>query len=141
MSEPTTPVPPADRYGGRGPGGTPAQGLGLGAKIAIGAALAAGVAGAAWFAAEQTRNDPVSADVIGFTVPDAEQIEVTFQVHMPPGTTAVCRVEALSPSYAQVGTLDVPVGPSEALTSRYTVTVRTSQEATTGVVEHCSPTD
>ncbi len=138
MSDPTTPTPPADRYGRRGPRGTTAQeGLGRGAKVAVGAALAAGVAAAAWFSVEQTRQDPVTADVVGFSVPSAEQIDVTFQVHMPAGTTAVCTVEALAQSYAQVGTLDVPVGPSDRVTSQYTVTVRTSEEATTGVVERC----
>ncbi|WP_143762127.1 DUF4307 domain-containing protein [Isoptericola variabilis] len=142
MSDPAIPTPPADRYGTRGPGGQGAdRRLGTGAKIAIGAALAAGVAGAAWLAAEQTRQAPVTVDVVGFTVPSPEQIDVTFQVHMPRGTTAVCTVDALSQSYAQVGTLEVPVGPSEGLTSRHTVTVRTSEEATTAVVDRCVVTE
>ena len=79
--------------------------------------------------------------MVSFDVRDAEQVDVTFQVHMPPGTTAVCEVEALAPSYAQVGTLDVPVGPSETQTSTYTVTLRTSEEATTAVIESCDVTD
>jgi len=136
MSEPVSPTPPADRYGaprGRRP-------LGTGAKVAIGAALAAAVGVAAWFSVEQTRRDPVDVDVVGFDVRDAEQVDVTFQVHMPPGTTALCEVEALAPSYAQVGAIEVPVGPSESRTSVYTVTLRTSEEATTAVVESCDPT-
>ena len=136
MSEPASPTPPADRYGahqGRRP-------LGTGAKVAIGVTLAAAVGVAAWFSVEQTRRDPVTVDVVGFDVRDAEQVEVTFQVHMPPGTTAVCDVEALAPSYAQVGTLEVPVGPAEGQTSTYTVTVGTSEEATTAVVDSCDVT-
>lgn len=141
MSESTSPTPPADRYGRRAPGGATADGLGRAAKVAIGAALAAAVALTAWFAAEQTGRNPVTADVVSFSVPSPERIDVTFQVHMPPGTTAVCTVEALAPTYAQVGTVDVPVGPSEGRTSGYTVTVQTSEEATTGVVDRCVVTD
>lgn len=105
--------------------------------MAIGAALAAAVGLAAWFAVEQTRRDPVSFDVIGFSVQGPERIDVTFQVHMPPGTAAVCTVDALAESFAQVGTIDVPVGPSEERTTQHTVTVRTSEEATSGVVDRC----
>jgi len=137
MSEPVSPTPPADRYGTR----PERRGLGTGGKVAIGAALAAAVGLAAWFSVEQNRRDPVDVDVVSFDVRDAEQVDVTFQVHMPPGTTAVCEVEALAPSYAQVGTLDVPVGPSETQTSTYTVTLRTSEEATTAVIESCDVTD
>ncbi len=141
MSEPSTPTPPADRYGRRRPVGATADGPGRAAKVAIGAALAAAVALTAWFAAEQARRNPVTADVVSFSVTSTEEIDVTFQVHMPPGTTAVCTVEALAPSHAQVGTIDVPVGPSEGRTSGYTVTVRTSEEATTGVVDRCVVTE
>jgi len=137
MSEPVSPTPPADRYGTR----PERRGIGTGGKVAIGVALAAAVGVAAWFSIEQTRRDPVDVDVVSFDVRDAEQVDVTFQVHMPPGTTAVCEVEALAPSYAQVGTLDVPVGPSETQTSTYTVTLRTSEEATTAVIESCDVTD
>jgi Domain of unknown function (DUF4307) len=139
MSEPTTPSLPADRYGTGGE--RRPSGLSRGARVAIGAALAAAVALVAWFTVEQGRRDPVSFDVVGFEVPGPEQIEVTFQVHMPPGTTAVCVVDALAPSYAQVGTLDVTVGPSESQTSTHTVTVRTSEQATTGVVDRCDVDD
>lgn len=145
MSEPVSPTPPADRYGtaragqdGRQDGRRP---LGTGAKVAIGVALAAAVGVAAWFSVEQTRRDPVTVEMVGFDVRDAEQVDVTFQVHMPPGTTAVCEVEALAQSYAQVGTIEVPVGPAEQQTSTYSVTVRTSEEATTAVVDSCDVPD
>ncbi|MFE7407508.1 DUF4307 domain-containing protein [Isoptericola sp. NPDC057559] len=137
MSEPVSPTPPADRYGTR----PERRGLGTGAKVAIAAALAAAVGVAAWFTVEQNRRDPVDVNVVSFDVRDAEQVDVTFQVHMPAGTTATCEVEALAPSYAQVGTLEVPVGPSEQLTSTYTVTLRTSEEATSAVVESCDVSD
>jgi hypothetical protein len=138
MTSPQPPTTPAGRYGDATPTGR--RPLGRGAKVAIGAALAAAVAMTAWFAFSQQQAHPVDYDEVGFHVNDAESVDVTFQVHMPAGTTAVCTIEALSPSFAQVGTLDVEVGPSQDLTSVYEVTVGTSQEATSGVVAGCEPT-
>jgi hypothetical protein len=101
-------------------------------------ALAVAVALAAWFAVAQHRRSPVEADVVSFRVLSAEEVEVDFQVTLPPGTTAVCTVGALSPSFAQVGSLQVPVGPSETGTARYTVTVRTTQKADAADIEGCT---
>ncbi|WP_418276123.1 DUF4307 domain-containing protein [Isoptericola jiangsuensis] len=139
MSSSQSPTTPVGRYGAapradRGP-------LGRGGKVAIGVALAVAVGLVAWYTFLQQLAQPVTHDMIGFDVRGAESIDVTFQVHMPPGTTAVCTVEALSPSYAQVGTVDVEVGPSETRTTVYEVPVGTSQTATTGVVAGCTATD
>jgi hypothetical protein len=139
MTSPQPPTTPAGRYGDAQPVGR--RPLGRGAKVAIGAALAAAVAGVAWFTFSQQQANPVSYDEVGFHVNDAESVDVTFQVHMPPGMTAVCTIEALAPSYAQVGTLDVEVGPSPDRTSVYEVTIGTSQLATSGVVAGCDPTN
>ena len=80
---------------------------------------------------------PVRYDDFGFKVISSEQIDVTFQVSMKPGTQAECTIDALAESYAQVGTVDVVVGPSDQLEGRYTVSVATSELATTGIVESC----
>lgn len=133
MSAASSPTPPADRYGRAG------TRPGRRGRVAAWAAIAAAVAVTAWLAVAQYRDNPVTADVVGFDVVGPEQVDVEFQVSMPPGTTAVCTVEALSETYAQVGTLEVPVGPSDRRTTRYAVTVRTSELATTGVVERCAP--
>lgn len=143
MSEPQQPAVPTDRYGAARPAGGAGSRrgpLGRGARAAVAAVLAAAVAATAWFAILQQRSDPVAYDVVGFDVLGPEEVEVTFQVHMPVGTTATCTVEALAPSYAQVGALDVPVGPAESRTSAYVVTVGTSQEATSAVVAGCTAT-
>ncbi|RPF20051.1 DUF4307 domain-containing protein [Myceligenerans xiligouense] len=132
--------PLANRYGRpareTGPSGRPR--LSVGARIAVAAALSAGVAGAAWFAWSDAQRNPVSFRDIGFAIESPEQVSVTFDVMMPPGTTAVCTVTALNPSYAEVGSLDVEVGPGERDTIRVTADVRTTQEATTGIVDHCT---
>ena len=62
---------------------------------------------------------------------------MTFDVSMPPGTEAVCTVTALSKNFAEVGAVDVEVGPDAARTARHTVTIATTELATTGVVDHC----
>jgi hypothetical protein len=111
--------------------------LSVGARIAVALALAAGVAGAAWFTIVDTQRDPVAFTDVGFSVTSAEAVEVTFDVSMPPGTEAVCTVTALSKNFAEVGAIDVTVGPDEARTSRQTVTIATTELATTGIVDHC----
>lgn len=104
-------------------------------------ALVLAVAAVAWYTAMQQRDDPISAEMLSFDAVDAERIDAAFQVHMPPGTTAACTVEALAPSYAQVGTVDVAVGPAETRTSAYEITIGTSQLATTAVVADCTRTE
>jgi hypothetical protein len=111
--------------------------LSVGARIAVAVALAAGVAGAAWFTIVDTQRDPVTFTDVGFSVTSPEAVEVTFDVSMPPGTEAVCTVTALSKNFAEVGAIDVTVGPDEARTSRQTVTIATTELATTGIVDHC----
>ncbi|MFV2144689.1 DUF4307 domain-containing protein [Isoptericola sp. G70] len=142
MTSEQLPTVPAGRYGGAArASSTPARGPGRGAKVAIGVALAAAVGATAWFSLAQSAADPVTAEMVSFDVVDAERVDVTFQVHMPPGTTAVCTVDALSTSYAQVGTLDVPVGPADGRTSAYQVTVGTSEQATAADVTDCVVSD
>lgn len=76
---------------------------------------------------------------VGFEVTSSEEVEVTFDVIMKPGMTATCNVEALNTGYAQVGARTVEVGPNDTQTTRYTATVVTSEEATTGLVNVCDP--
>jgi hypothetical protein len=111
--------------------------LSVGARIAVAVALAAGVAIAAWFTIVDTQRDPVSYTDVAFSVVSPEQVDVTFDVSMPPGTEAVCTVTALSKSFAEVGAVDVEVGPDDTRTTRHTVTIATTELATTGVVDHC----
>ena len=85
--------------------------------------------------------EPVRHKVVGFDVVDSERVDVTFELSMDPGTTARCTIDALAESYAQVGTLDVTVGPVDTLESRWTATVATSELATTGVIESCAVVD
>ena len=123
--------PPVGRYG---PAPTAAR-----RRLTIAGIVAAAVVGVGitiWIGLGQA-STPVRYDDFGFKVVDSEQIDVTFQVSMEPGTQAECTIDALAESYAQVGTVDVVVGPNDQLEGRYTVSVATSELATTGIVESC----
>ncbi len=105
-------------------------------------AVVAGVVGLAavvWLAAGQL-SVPVHTMDVGFSIVDDTAIDVTFDVVKAPETTVVCRVRALSPSFAEIGVRDVVVGPSAERASRVTVRVATSGLATTGLVQRCDPT-
>ncbi|MFC8922644.1 DUF4307 domain-containing protein [Cellulosimicrobium sp. NPDC057127] len=127
--------PPAGRYG---PEPSAAR-----RRLTVVAIVAVAVVGLAVVALVGLRaaSVPVRQDVVGFDIVSSERIDVTFEVSMAPGTTARCTVDALAASYAQVGTVDVTVGPVETLESRWTVRVATSELATTGVVESCTVVD
>ncbi|GAA1987661.1 hypothetical protein GCM10009718_26430 [Isoptericola halotolerans] len=141
MTSEQPPTVPAGRYGGARATVRPtARTRPRRRALAIAAALTAAVGLVAWFSFSQSAADPVTAEMVGFDIVDAEQVDVTFQVHMPAGTTAVCTVDVLSPSYAQVGTLDVAVGPAESRTSAYQVSVGTSELATSADVVGCETT-
>ncbi|WP_435736773.1 DUF4307 domain-containing protein [Cellulosimicrobium sp. PMB13] len=133
---PGTPArPPAGRYG---PEPTERR-----RRLAIAAIAALAVVGLAIVVAIGVRfaSQPVRHKLVGFDVVSSERVDVTFEVSMEPGTTAVCTVDALAESHAQVGALDVTVGPVDSLESRWTVSVATSELATTGVVESCRVVD
>jgi hypothetical protein len=79
----------------------------------------------------------VSHRDVGFRVISTWQTEVDFEVTKPTEATVVCSVQALNNSYLTVGYLEVEIGPSEAITNRYTVAVNTTELAVTGLVDEC----
>lgn len=89
-----------------------------------------------WWAIGQA-NIPVRTQDVGFSIIDATAIDVTFDVTKDPASHVTCRVRALSPSFAEVGVRDVPIGPAAEATLRVTVRVATTERATTGMVQHC----
>jgi len=120
----------AERYGRTSP---TARRWGLVALVAAGAVA---LAVALWVAVVFARV-PVRWDDVGYRI-GTDEVEVTFDVVMAPGTRASCRVQALDQSYGQVGVVDVEVGPSELRATRHVVTVPIVQEAVTGHVDTCT---
>lgn len=122
-------LPPAGRYGpttrARRAWVAPAVVLGILATAAF-----------VWLASGVTR-DPVQWQDVGFSITGPESIDVTFEVTKDPEDTARCRIRALSRSYAEVGVLEVDLGPASESVQRFTVTLATSELAVTGTVEGC----
>lgn len=122
---------PADRYGtGTAPGRRRAM------IAALGVLATCGIAVVVWLGLRSAAQ-PVRWKDVGFDIVSSERIDVTFEVTLDPGTSAVCTVNALTPTFAQAGTTDVQVGPLDSSTARYTVQVTTSEPATTGTVVGC----
>jgi len=122
----------ADRYGRS----TSARARRLG-RAGIGLLGLVGLGVALWVAVSFA-DQPVRWDDVGYRVDGPASTQITFDVIMAPGEVATCRVQALSSSYAQVGVLDVVVGPADRRTSRYVETIPTAEEAVTAIVDTCT---
>lgn len=72
-----------------------------------------------------------------YEVVDARTVSVDFEVTAPPGLPVACAVEALSPSFATVGWKVVEIPAAEQRTRRFTTTLVTTYEATTGALRNC----
>lgn len=125
-------VPPADRYG---PVRTASERRRRRRWAAAGAG-GIGLLALLWVGSTAVRVHVEARDT-GFVIVDEQTVEVSFVVTKPPDATVLCRVRALSPSFAEVGVVDVPVGPSTGDTVPVTVRLATSEPATTGVVQAC----
>jgi hypothetical protein len=90
----------------------------------------------AWWAAAAGVEEVTWKDA-SYSVKDATSTRIVFDVTMAPGTTAVCTVRALNAGFAEVGLVDVVVGPSAAQTVRVTAQIPTSETAVTGTVKAC----
>ena len=124
-------TPPAGRYG---PAPTVRTVVWRRAGLAVLVLAALGVL--AWVGLHQL-TDPVQWSDVGYHVNGPTSIDVTFDVTKAPSASATCHVHALSQTFAEVGVLDVPVGPGTTSTQRLTVTLPTSERAVTGTVVSC----
>ncbi len=88
-------------------------------------------------------------DDIGFKVLSDAQVEVTFDVNfagVDSGSSAerpsaVCTVQALNDLRTEVGLQDVTVQSGPGGRVRATLTLQTSERATTGLVKSCALTE
>ncbi len=131
--------PAADRYGTSAP--SPAKRrAGIITLWSLGIAVTV-VAG--WMGWTMVAGEPFTAQDYGFKVVSSEQVDVTFVVTKGADVKITCAITALSPGYAEVGRREVIIdradNPSDH--ERFTVSVRTSQEATTGLLDGCSVLD
>lgn len=81
---------------------------------------------------------PVRWNDVGYALDGATSVQVTFEVIKDPDATAVCRVQALSQSHAEVGVQSVTVGPAGTQVQRVTTTIPTAEQAVTAAVHSCA---
>jgi hypothetical protein len=81
--------------------------------------------------------NPVQSQDIGFSVKDATQVILDFEVSKPSDASVVCSVEALNQQFGQVGYKSIEIGPQETNTVRISVSINTTELATTALVDEC----
>lgn len=74
---------------------------------------------------------------VGFDVVDAEQVQVTFEVYGTEGQRVRCLVRAADARYADVGQVEVDVGPLPEQGQSVVVEVRTVEPAASASVRTC----
>jgi hypothetical protein len=97
----------------------------------------------AWVSTSSATGGVTSKD-IGFSVTDATQTEVDFQVTREPGTAVKCAVKALDSKFAVVGwkVVDIPAGEPDGTadngrTVSQRVVLKTESLAVSGLVDSC----
>lgn len=85
--------------------------------------------------------DQATSQVFSFNVVDAGLTTLHFEVSKPAASTAECVLEALSTGFAQVGVKTVTIGPAASDTVTLFEEIRTSERATTAVIDHCRLVD
>ena len=123
----------AERYGRRPAAGRWRRPLSLAAAVAAAVVVLAYLV---WVALAGTaeRADPT---LIGYRVLDDSRTEARFTVAKDPGSTVRCTLQALDAAHAEVGVLDVDLGPTGADLVQRTSVIRTTNRAVTAVVRSC----
>lgn len=81
--------------------------------------------------------NPVQSQDIGFSVKNPTQVTLDFELTKPLDAVAVCSVEALNEQFGQVGYKVLEIGPQETGKVRLTVSINTTELATTALVDEC----
>lgn len=134
MSAAPAAVPPTGRYGP-----TPSPARRRAGRLALVVLAVAGVGLVLWIGLGAA-DTPVRWNEVGYRMVGTDAVDITFDVIQEPGATAVCRVQALSESHAEVGVQQVTVGPSSEQTTRVTTTIPVAEPAVTAVVHSCEAT-
>ena len=74
---------------------------------------------------------------LGYVLDGDSAIEVRYEVTLDAGQTASCALEALNSDFGIVGWKVVEIPPSEKGTRQFRETLRTSEQAVTGLIYRC----
>lgn len=81
--------------------------------------------------------NPVQSQDLGFSVKDPTQVVLDFELSKPLDAIVVCSVEALNEQFLQVGYKTIEIGAQETSTVRLSVSINTTELATTALVDEC----
>lgn len=104
--------------------------------IVVGTVAVAAIGYFGWTTVAQSI-DTVDVDPIGFVVNDAHSVTVTFQVTLRTDAAVTCAIEAQDTEHGVVGWRVVEYPADPAHTRRFSETVPTIAEATTGLATSC----
>lgn len=104
-------------------------------RIFAAAGITALVLGTAYFALGN--NQQFSYEDVGYRVVGDYRVEVDIEITKPTDRTLVCSVQALNNQFAVVGWKEFEFESSEFMTLRHTVTLNTTEQAVTGLVDEC----
>ena len=107
--------------------------------IAIGGAIAIAVVIGAWviWAGLDLAGGGLDSSDIGHKVLNDRSVSISYQVSMPPGSTASCALEVENEAHAIVGWKVVDIPASTATTNAFTNIVRSSELGVTGLIYRC----
>ena len=89
-----------------------------------------------WVAFDGT-GDTIGSRDIGHKVIDDRTVSISYDVSMPPGTSARCALQVQNDTHNIVGWKVVDIPASERYTQAFTDTVRTTQLGVTGLIYRC----
>lgn len=103
------------------------------------AAVIVGVLGAAWIIWQIVLlgRPTATAEPVALVVVSDAEVEVTYNLTAPVGSTVTCTVTATTDNLTEVGVRQVTVGPTETDTTAVTTTLATIMPATGATVDGC----
>ncbi|WP_165307351.1 DUF4307 domain-containing protein [Agromyces binzhouensis] len=108
-------------------------------SILVGGAIAFAAVLVSWVVwAGLDGNTPlVQATDLGHELLDTRAVEVTWRLSVPSGNATACVVQAFNEDFTVVGWKVVEIPASDRPLRTFTETVRTAQEANTGLISTC----
>jgi hypothetical protein len=95
------------------------------------------VAWVVWAGLDGSKPQVQATDLGHVLQPDERAVEVSWQLSVPAGNDTACIVQALNEDFTVVGWKVVEIPASDKPIREFTETVRTAQEANTGLINRC----
>ena len=106
-------------------------------RIALWTLGIAGTVAAGWMGWSMAVGDDFAVQDYGFSILSPERAEASIIVSKNADITLTCRFTALNTGYAEVGSREVQIGLGKSVQEKFTVELKTSEEATTALLDSC----